>query len=387
MREGHKEKRLVGSPVETFVHMLKNNERRNNPELPFQGAAIGYFAYEVGNWFEKLPKPKSDDLDVADAWWGWYDTAVLLEEETQLSWAVGTREKIDQWKKIGEGVRLTEIRPPKLGPLTARMDPQAHRHAVERIHREIVGGHVYQVNLTYRCDAPFDGDPLEVMKKALEIDAPPYAAYLDCGDYQIVSLSPELFLRKSGTSVETHPMKGTRPRGEDADQDVVLEQELLGNEKERAEHVMIVDLERNDFGKLAVPGTVKVDSLFGVRGYPTVWQMVSTVKAEIPESVGVAEIMRAIFPGGSITGAPKLSAMKLIHELEPVPRRVYTGALGYVGWEGSIMWNMPIRTMVFKDEQVHFHVGGGITIDSDPDREFEETVVKSRAMLSALGAQ
>jgi len=264
------------------------------------------------------------------------------------------------------------------------MPAEEYRRAVLRIQDEIRAGHVYQVNLTYRCDAPYRGDPVEVMERLIARDDPPYAAYVDGGDFQVISASPELFLKRHGTRVETAPMKGTRPRGGTPEEDQRLAMALRESVKDRAEHVMIVDLERHDLGRIAAPGTVRTEGLFEVEGFPTVWQMVSRVIAEVPATFTPTETLQAVFPGGSVTGAPKSRVLHLIHELESLPRRVYTGALGWIGWDRSMTLNMPIRTMTFKDGWVHFHVGGGITIDSDPEDEFQETVVKSRAMLNAL---
>ena len=385
INEGHKGKRLVGSPFEAFEKLMALVERYPSGETPFVGMAAGYFSYELGNWFERLPAPKSDDLHLPDAWWGWYDTAVVLDDERKESWIVGTKEKVSRWKLLSEQPARSLKGNAVAGTPKPSMDRSAYRSAVQRIHDEIEAGNVYQVNLTYRLEADFEGGGLEVMDRALDAETPPYAAYLHCGDHEIVSVSPELFVKRNGRHVETHPMKGTRPRGTAEAEDNRLKGELLESEKEKAEHVMIVDLERNDVGRVASPATVRVEDLFRVEAYPTVWQMVSSVMGELPERTKAMEVLRAMFPGGSVTGAPKIRAMELIHELEPLPRRVYTGALGWIGWDGGMVLNMPIRTLVIKDGRACFHVGGGITIDSDPEQEFEETVVKSKAMLHALG--
>lgn len=383
--EGRRERRMVGSPFEVFEKMWAHVDHAPDNTWS-RGLTVGYWAYELGNWFERLPAPRSDPWDLPDAWWGWYDAYIALDDEAQESWIVGTRDKVIRWKQAA--ARPMESPPGRhaVGEWTAGMDRASHHRAVRKIQEEIVKGNVYQVNLAYRMEASFEGSVRSLVSNVLDGDRMPYTAYVDAGEFQVVSLSPELFVKRSYDAIETIPMKGTRPRGASQGEDERLRKELDASEKDRAEHVMIVDLERNDVGRLARSGTVRVDGLFEVKGFPTVWQMISRVRGEVPHEMKWIDVCRALFPGGSVTGAPKIRAMELIRELEPVPRRVYTGALGYCAWDGSGVLNMPIRTMVVKDQRVQFHVGGGITIDSDPEEEFQETIVKSRSMLNALGA-
>jgi para-aminobenzoate synthetase component 1 len=215
----------------------------------------------------------------------------------------------------------------------------------------------------------------------------PFSAYLGFGDLAIVSSSPERFLLKDGSYIETRPIKGTRPRGSDSFEDAMLEKELKESAKDRAEHIMIVDLERNDLGRICEYGTVRPRELFVLERYSTVFHLVSTVCGRLKEGVDPVDCLLATFPGGSITGAPKIRSMEIIEELEPVKRSVYTGALGYISFDGDMDTSIVIRTFVAKGGKAYFQVGGGIVADSDPEKEYDETLVKAKGMMQALGVE
>jgi para-aminobenzoate synthetase component 1 len=304
-----------------------------------------------------------------------------------------------QWHLVGSAparlrppwlARLATPAPPVAGPLArAPLAPlwpaDAYRAAVRRILCYLRAGDAYQVNLTL----PFAADlaaPARVLCARLALRHPvPYTAYLDLGDAEVVMNSPELLLRRRGQRVETRPIKGTRPRGADAAHDAALAAELVRDPKERAEHVMIVDLERNDLGRVCAVGSVVVERFAQVERHPSVHHLVSTIAGRLAADVGLAALLRATFPGGSITGAPKERAMEIIAELEPVPRGIYTGALGVVDPRGDLELALPIRTAVVADGRLRWHAGGGIVLDSDPERELAEAWLKTAALRWALG--
>jgi para-aminobenzoate synthetase component 1 len=287
--------------------------------------------------------------------------------------------------------RLAAPPPDFDGPLaTAELCPgfsrAAYRDAVARILAYLRAGDAYQVNLTQPFTTRLAGPDWELFARLATRHPAPYGAFVDLGDQQIVANSPELFLRRRGRRVETRPIKGTRPRALDPARDAALAAALVADPKERAEHVMIVDLERNDLGRVAVPGSVRVEVHAAVESHPTVHHLVSRVVATLRPEVGWREIFAATFPGGSVTGAPKRRAMEVIAELEPVPRGFYTGAVGVIDPRGDCELALPIRTAIVCDGMLAYHAGGGIVVDSDPDRELDECWLKTAAVRAALAA-
>ncbi|NLO74569.1 MAG: aminodeoxychorismate synthase component I [candidate division WS1 bacterium] len=264
------------------------------------------------------------------------------------------------------------------------VDREQYEQAIAAIHELIAAGDTYQVN--YTCHARWSGhiDPLEYFLALARSHPVPYAAYLNLGEVQVLSLSPELFLRKRGRCLETKPMKGTRPRGRTLEEDTELAQDLVSSEKDRAENLMILDMARNDLGRICVVGSVAVPARFTAERYRSVWQMTSTVTGELRPGVGLREVFAATFPGASITGAPKARTMEIIHELEPEPRGVYTGALGVFWPSGDFTLNLPIRTLVHRDGQWDLGIGAGIVWDSRAGSEYEETLLKASFALRLL---
>ncbi|MEE9284156.1 MAG: aminodeoxychorismate synthase component I, partial [Dehalococcoidia bacterium] len=240
------------------------------------------------------------------------------------------------------------------------------------------------VNLSQRFSALWTGGPWELYRRLRSVNPAPFAAFLDFGRVAVLSASPERFLQRQGDLIETRPIKGTRPRGGTPEEDRSLGQELATSAKDRAEHIMIVDLERSDLGRVAQTGTVTVDELMALESYATVHHLTSTVRGRLRPDRTLADLLRATFPGGSITGAPKIRAMEIIDELEPVRRGVYTGAIGYFSATGDLDLSIAIRTLVLNDGVAHFQVGGGIVYDSDPEAEYRETLDKGRALFQAL---
>ena len=266
-------------------------------------------------------------------------------------------------------------------PLVSRSE---FAEAIARIRELIAAGHTYQVNYTFPLVASFRGDPRAWFRDLCRAQGADYCAYFDLGRYHILSISPELFFEQEGQSVKTRPMKGTIKRGRWAEEDLMMAQQLSRSAKDRAENVMIVDLLRNDLGRAAVPGSVNVSALFALERYETLWQMTSTIEATVRSEVGFPELMGRLFPCGSITGAPKIRTMEIIRDLEPFPRGVYTGTLGFLRPDGSSIFNVAIRTVVvdLEHQVATFGVGGGITYDSTAEREYEECLVKSSFLTS-----
>ena len=257
--------------------------------------------------------------------------------------------------------------------------------AVARVIDYVFAGDIFQANLSQRLEAPLVGTPLELYRRLRHRNAAPFAAYLDFGDLAIASSSPERFLRVDPDGrVETRPIKGTRPRGLSPEHDAALAQALVESGKDRAENVMIVDLLRNDLSRVCRPGSVRVPELFALEHYPTVHHLVSTVVGELAPAQGPVDVLRAAFPGGSITGAPKVRAMQIIAELEPTQRAVYCGSIGYLSRTGALDTSIVIRTYLVLGRDVYVQVGGGIVADSDPDEEYQETLDKARGLVVAL---
>jgi para-aminobenzoate synthetase component 1 len=266
------------------------------------------------------------------------------------------------------------------------MRREEYEAAVARIRAYIAAGDVYQVNLSHRFHAPFQGSGLALYRRLRARNPAPFGAFLAFDGAQIASVSPERFVRFDAATraVEARPIKGTRPRATRPAKDAALARQLLASEKDRAENVMIVDVLRNDLGKVCRTGSVEVPKLFALESHPTVHHLVSTVTGVLAGGADAFDLLRALFPGGSVTGAPKIRAMEIIAELERAPRGVYCGAIGYVSTSGSADWNIPIRTTVVHDGVATCHVGAGIVWDSDPAAEYQETLAKARALLEAL---
>lgn len=280
---------------------------------------------------------------------------------------------------------------PLSAPPRVLFAPEMSREGfVERVRRAqafIAAGDIYQVNLTHRFSAPWPegADPFALYAALRRVSPAPYAAYLALGGRHVLSSSPELFLEIEGRRIRTRPIKGTRPRRADPEADERSARDLLASEKERAELLMITDLERNDLGKVCAYGSVRATELLALERFAQVFHLVSTVEGELRPEVDAVSALRACFPGGSITGAPKKRAMEIIAELEPVPRGLYTGAIGYFGFDGSARFNIAIRTVIVENGTAHFHVGGGIVADSLPEKEWQETLDKAAGILMAAG--
>jgi len=361
---------------------------------PFQTGIAGYIGYEWGAALEGVPCPEPDVLLAQ------YDWVIAWDHLEARAWLI-TRGATQQASSRAAWVRdrLTAPTPPPPLPPAMRDHPipaptpplsnfarDEYEAAVARIRDYIGAGDVYQVNLAQRFHAPFAGPGLALYRRLRARNPAPFGGYLEFAGSTIASISPERFLRIDAATrtVEARPIKGTRPRGATATRDAALAAELLASEKDRAENVMIVDLLRNDLGKVCRPGSVRVPRLYALESHPTVHHLVSTVTGDLADGMDAFDVLRAAFPGGSVTGAPKIRAMEIIAELERAPRGIYCGAIGYISTTGAMDFNIPIRTIVIRDGAATFHAGAGIVWDSDPASEYEETLAKACTMIEAL---
>jgi para-aminobenzoate synthetase component 1 len=395
-RDGRRE-HLEGDPYEALAALLRRFGRPAQPGLPpFQGGAIGYFGYELGHHVERLPYAE-DDLGLPDMWVGLYDTVLAWDHVANAAWlithadlggagaAVARRLAAGRARLAGGPSDATGDVVATPPPPTSTFSRDAYLRAVVTVKEHLARGDVYQVNLSQRFAVRPTAAPQTLYARLRALSAAPFGAYLDCGELVVLSASPELFLRLDGDTIETRPMKGTRPRGATPAEDAALAAELRASAKDRAENVMIVDLLRNDLGRICVVGSVHVPELFVVEQYPTVHQLVSTVRGRLRPGLGAIDALRVCLPGGSVTGAPKLRAMEIITALEGRARGVYCGAIGYIGFDGAMCASVAIRIIVLARGTAFVQVGGGIVADSDPATEYAETLHKARGAFAALG--
>ena len=370
----------AADPLRAIEEFIAETPVTDELPFPLAGGVVGYLAYEFGRRAARRPvEPlavlrRYDPIVVYDRARGQYHLISTDPGRARAPWLERLTAPALPWA----GPLVT-------GPLAACLSGERYRTAVASIHEYLAAGDVYQVNLTQPFTAPLAAPAWVVYQRLARGHPVPHGAYLDLGDVQLACNSPELFLRRRGGRIETRPIKGTRPRGESPVRDAALAAELVRDEKERAEHVMIVDLERNDLGRVCAIGSVTVEALARIDSHPTVHHLVSVVSGRLRDDVGLAALLRATFPGGSITGAPKERAREIIEELEPWPRGPYTGALGLWHPRGDLELGLAIRTAVIAGGTVRYHAGGGIVADSDPGRELAETWLKTAALRLALG--
>lgn len=399
--EGTRE--FSGNPFAVLRELLERYRLPYQESLPpLAGGVVGYFGYDLCHHLEKLPRTSQDDLGRPDCWLGFYDRVlaydhrhgVLLALSSGLPAATANSRRKRAEERLKEARALLTGRPrseevvPTAGrtPLTSDFTREEYLRAVSRAKEYIFAGDIFQVNLSQRFAAPLSVEPFTLYRRLRQINPAPFAAYLHLPGLIVASSSPERFLALRGRQVQTRPIKGTRPRGADPVTDRENKRELWTSAKDRAELAMIVDLERNDLGRACRIGSVKVHRLYCLEKYATVFHLVATVVGTLAPGRDFVDCLAAAFPGGSITGAPKIRAMEIIDELEPVQRGVYTGSIGYISFSGQAAdLNIAIRTMVIVDNTVYFHAGGGIVADSVPELEYEETLAKAKALMEALG--
>ncbi len=407
------------NPLERMHELLSVYPQQPDPELPpFQGGAIGLFSYDFARYIEKLPEQAIDDLNIPDAHFLFFDTVLAFDHPARRAWIIcapgarstglGYRDIRDiDWPaaydeaeaEILKQVRTIEMMTPArssadagkprllISSIQHEMAKEKYMGIVEKAKEYIAAGDIFQANLSQRISAEIGAaDPWGIYEVLRGVNPSPFAAYADFGDYQIASSSPERLVEMRDGIIETRPIAGTRPRGKDGTEDTLMRSELLLNEKERAEHIMLIDLERNDIGRVSRYGSVLVDELMITEDYSHVIHIVSNVRGLANDGMTCLDVVRATFPGGTITGVPKVRCMEIIDELEPVRRGPYTGSLGYIGFSGNMDLNIIIRTFVVKDGRAYIQVGAGIVADSDPEREYHETLKKAEALVKTLDA-
>jgi len=392
---------------------------------PFQCGAAGYIGYDWGATLERLPAPRYDDLGIPDVVLGIYDCVIAWDHADGRAWimssgfpelgAAGRRRAAGRLASVRQAI--TEPRPVTTADTRGALAPQesrmpaapsfpmsdvdgandiglrssftrsAYREAVSRVREYILAGDIFQANISQRLEAPLVDTPWHLYRRLRALNPAAFAAYLDFDGITVASASPERFLKlDDARRVETRPIKGTRPRGIGPEHDFALGVALTESTKDRAENLMIVDLLRNDLSRVCAPGSVRVPELFGLEHHATVHHLVSTVTGELAGDADMFDLLRATFPGGSITGAPKIRAMEIIAEIEPSRRGVYCGAVGYLSATGTLDTSIVIRTYLALGNRVYFSVGGGIVADSDPEDEYRETLHKARALIATLVA-
>jgi para-aminobenzoate synthetase component 1 len=396
---------LKGNPFDVMGQLLQTYKIvTNKVPVPFIGGAVGYFSYDLCHFIERLPQTAVDDLQLPESYFGFYDLILAYDNLLNKAWLVSTgfpesdetkrinkaQERIRNFKnKLAETPsKVVELashpRTPGDGKIKGNFTHNKYLKAVQKARQYIIDGDIFEVNISQRFDAKIAVTPYALYSRLRSINPSPFGAYLNFDEVAVVSASPERFLRVQGDCVETRPVKGTCRRGNTPAEDRVKAGELLSSGKDRAENMMIVDLERNDLGRVCHYGTVKVTELAILEKYPTVFHLTSAITGKLCEDKNCFDLLKAAFPGGSITGAPKIRAMEIIDELEPTRRSVYTGSLGYLGFDGNMDINIVIRSFIVKANHVWFQVGGAVVYDSDPESEYQETLDKAWALIDSL---
>jgi para-aminobenzoate synthetase component 1 len=397
------ERTFTGDPFAVLQRLLRSFPLEARPDLPpFQGGAIGYLGYDLCHHLERLPYPAADDMAFPDLAMGLYDTVLAFDHAARRAFLLSSgypettpharmarqRARLDQFRQFLAGAADDPLPDTLTGEtsIQSNFTRPDYEAAVARTVEYILAGDIFQANISqrFRAELPQGLDALALYRRLRRRNAAPFAALLDYGETAIVSASPERFLKLEGRQVETRPIKGTRPRGATPEEDARLAAELLASEKDRAENVMIVDLLRNDLSRVCRDHTVLTPELCVLESFATVHHLVSTVTGELVADAGAVDLLRATFPGGSITGAPKIRAMEIIAELEPTRRGPYCGSIGWLGFDGAMDTSIIIRTYCLKGRTVTFQAGGGITADSEPAAEYEETLAKAKALIAAL---
>jgi para-aminobenzoate synthetase component 1 len=408
---GEPQARESADPFTLLARCIERYRRPARPELPpFQGGAAGLFGYDLCHHIENLPRPRLDEFQVPDLAVGLYDWVIAFDNEQDRAWLISTglpeegrrARRRARARAVEVKARLSAPSPsierrrsmlvqirsqasvPGSKRLTSNFSRDQYLRAVRRAIEYIKAGDCFQVNLAQRLLAPQEEHPWQLYRRLRERNPATFGGYFDMGDFVIASASPERFLRLNNHDIETRPIKGTRPRGKTPGEDERNLRELLGSAKDRAENIMIVDLLRNDLGRVCRYGSVRVVGLCRPESYQHVHHLVSEVRGELRKGLGPTNLLRAVFPGGSVTGAPKIRAMEIIAELEPTARGPYCGSLAYIGFDGSMDTSILIRTFTVGRGWVQFPVGGGIVADSVPEKEYEETWHKAEGLIRAL---
>lgn len=378
------------NPFDKLEELINKDKIEVDSNLPFVGGAIGYFSYDIGRTLERLPDTAKEDVEIYDSIFVLYENIIIFDLREKKVYISSLSEEVDKSidavkeklksYKLHDKINFEE----KNTEFFSNFNKEEFEEGVEKVRSYIRSGDVYIANLTRRIWCDNNEDSFYVYEKLRSINEAPFSAFLNYSDFQIVSSSPERFLNVVEGKVETRPIKGTRPRGKDEEEDLKNRRELENSEKDKSELLMIVDLERNDLSRVCKPGTVKVTELFKIEEYATVFHLVSTIEGQLKSNSSSVKCMKACFPGGSITGAPKIRAMEVIEEIEALKRNIYTGSIGYFDLRGNCDFNIVIRTIVKKGEKAYLGVGGGITWESDKTSEWYETCDKAKALMKVL---
>ncbi len=388
------------NPLDVVKKYLSQYKIKNDTGLPFVGGAVGFLSYDLCHYIEKLPKTAVDDLQLPDLIMGFYDGIVIIDHITgkvyaasaglPVGGAAAARLKLDAIKSRIERNTIKDLSyldisfENNIPKLVANFTQEQYYKSIEKAKKYIECGDIYQMNMTQRFSTQINKHPINIYERLRIINPAPFAAYLNYNNFKIVGSSPERFLQIRNRKVETRPIKGTLPRGKSPEEDLLNREKLYNSVKDRAENLMIVDLMRNDLGRVCEFGSVGVPELFCVEQYSTVFHLVSTVIGVLREDKDAVDCIKATFPGGSITGAPKIRAMEIIDELEPTCRHLYTGSIGYIGFDGDMDINIVIRTILIKEDIAYYQVGGGIVWDSEAEKEYQETLDKGEALKKVL---
>ncbi len=408
IENGKQEQREIksGSPLSAVKKIMARYQPVPSAGLPrFSGGAVGFVSYDMVRFFEDLPEQTVDDLDVPDSQFVITDTMLVFDNVSQTIKIVSNafvegddltavyENTIRKISALEEKLKtplargsVPDVEEGSASPLSfdSNMKEEEHKQAVTRIKQYIQEGDAIQVVFSQRLKFSINRDPFDIYRALRTINPSPYMYYLKFGELQVVGSSPEVLVRLEDDKVEVRPIAGTRKRGRNEEEDLELEQDLLSDEKELAEHIMLVDLGRNDIGKVAEINTVEVDERFTIERYSHVMHIVSNVKGTLKKGLDCFDVLEAAFPAGTLSGAPKIRAMEIIDELEPTRRGLYGGAVGYISFNGNMDTAIAIRTLLIKGKTAYLGVGGGIVADSVPQSEFEETMNKGRALLKAI---
>jgi len=392
-------------------YRLADDRRDALPSGIFPGGWVGYFSYELGQYIERLPSTAEEDIGMPLIRLCFYDRLIAYDHAEGVFRLIAlelpgesgpAEEKLAGLERLLDEAAKTQIRRPEAadlddidwGRFRCNMDRDYYLAMLQKIKRYIYDGDVYQINFSQRFECDYNAAPVDLFHWQNEYNPSGYAAYIDGGDFHIVSASPEMFATITDRFISTKPIKGTRrricpagPNGAQAERTNEKNfHDLLGSEKEKAELNMIIDLERNDLARICEPGTRHVIQPRTIEAYPTVFHAVATIGGRLRSEITFCDILRAIFPGGSITGAPKIRSMEIIDETEPTARGVYTGSIGYIGADGNVCLNIAIRTIIIAGQKAYAQTGGGIVADSDPQDEWAETITKARALLAGINS-
>ncbi|EKO3467104.1 aminodeoxychorismate synthase component 1 [Vibrio fluvialis] len=352
-------------------------------DLPFIGGVLGYFAYDLGRRVERLPSLAEHDLTAPDMAVGLYEWAIVVDHQLKTARVIG--QNIENAESLLADGNQKPLTPFALSsPWQSNMTPNSYREKFTQVQEYLLSGDCYQINLAQRFQAHYQGSEWLAYLKLEQFNLAPFSAFIRTEQGAILSVSPERFLQVKDRIIETKPIKGTRPRSGDPVVDAANAAELAQAEKDQAENLMIVDLLRNDIGRVAKPGSVHVPKLFDIESFPAVHHLVSTIRAELDSQYDCADLLRACFPGGSITGAPKVRAMEIIEELEPHRRSAYCGSIGYISRHGRMDTSITIRTLVAQNQQLYAWAGGGVVADSQCEAEYQETLDKLSRILPVL---